>query len=325
MDAYFIQQCPPDMQQVMSVSTSLSLATSHEFQSNIYSYINDLETSLVQSLSSNSQTLAQRTMELGSTRQQLSNLKSETSTKISKLETDLKDSKSREANVESALQQTKSQLEAEKNTRIQNENECIELQKEIASIKHSFLPKALATQAESVIISPRSHLFPTSSINSPTIQMQNNGNFTKTTIIVVTIVHFNKLVEQLVHTDLMLQVLKTYHDAIDTLLARYKRLEWIEWISDTCIFVSGAPEENFRHAEDCADFALALQSWSKGTEMEPILGQGARISLRVGIHSGPVTAGLVGRIPKFVLMGETVNLAARIESECGGRLCHHNL
>lgn len=65
------------------------------------------------------------------------------------------------------------------------------------------------------------------------------------------------------------------------------------------------------HAERAARFALALQAHVAEAARE----SGLALNVRIGLHVGPVVAGVIGtRKPAFDCWGETVNLAARLES-----------
>ena len=84
--------------------------------------------------------------------------------------------------------------------------------------------------------------------------------------------------------------------------------------------VAGMPETAADHCETLARFALAAISKAnatlvKGTD-DPSLGN---VSIRCGMHTGRCIASVVGQVaPRFVLFGEAVTMAARLEShgEC---------
>eukprot|EP00928_Gymnodinium_smaydae_P083616 TRINITY_DN66858_c0_g1_i1.p1 TRINITY_DN66858_c0_g1~~TRINITY_DN66858_c0_g1_i1.p1 ORF type:complete len:458 (+),score=48.35 TRINITY_DN66858_c0_g1_i1:68-1375(+) len=111
---------------------------------------------------------------------------------------------------------------------------------------------------------------------------------------------------QVVH---LLNQLYTIMDLCASKVGIYK----VETIGDGYVGVSGLPHPNSQHAEAIADFALLVQSVA--SVVPNPLRPDEPIQLRLGIHSGPVVAGVVGTLmPRYGLFGDTVNVASRMES-----------
>ncbi|QDU61150.1 Adenylate cyclase [Planctomycetes bacterium Pan216] len=91
----------------------------------------------------------------------------------------------------------------------------------------------------------------------------------------------------------------------------YFDLEKIKTIGDAYMACSGLPTPREDHAEAAAHFALSmLEEVKRINELV-----GSKLNIRIGMNSGPVVAGVIGR-KKFIydLWGDTVNTASRMES-----------
>lgn len=77
--------------------------------------------------------------------------------------------------------------------------------------------------------------------------------------------------------------------------------------------VSGLPSRIEDHAEQIATMALDLLHESGRFQVKHL--PGVPLQLRIGLHSGPCCAGVVGlTMPRYCLFGDTVNTASRMES-----------
>jgi class 3 adenylate cyclase len=94
-------------------------------------------------------------------------------------------------------------------------------------------------------------------------------------------------------------------------LAERHGLEKIKTIGDAYMVVGGLPEPSDDHPQRVA--AMALEMQDAAGELSRRLG--VAIALRIGIHTGPVVAGVIGlRKFSYDLWGDTVNTASRMES-----------
>ena len=93
-------------------------------------------------------------------------------------------------------------------------------------------------------------------------------------------------------------------------LAERHDLEKIKTIGDCYMMAAGVPRKCDNHAQVLTHVGLAMLRYVEGRSF----GDVGRISLRIGINSGPVVAGVIGRT-KFIydLWGDTVNVASRME------------
>ena len=120
-------------------------------------------------------------------------------------------------------------------------------------------------------------------------------------------------------------LLESVYKAFDA-IANRRRVFKVETVGDCYVAVVGLPEPRKDHAVIMARFAREImrKMVSVTKLLELTLGPGtADLKLRIGMHSGPVTGGVLrGERSRFQLFGDTMNTTARIEST-GARGCIH--
>ena len=140
--------------------------------------------------------------------------------------------------------------------------------------------------------------------------------FADVTVVFADIVEFTPLAERLgpKRTVLLLNDLFARFDQAAARLG----VEKIETTGDGYLAVAGAPEPLDHHPEAVAQFALDLLVACRETRLP----EGDSVKIRIGIHTGPVFAGVIGESRfHYKIFGETVNTASRVQSHAAhGRI-----
>ena len=133
--------------------------------------------------------------------------------------------------------------------------------------------------------------------------------FSKVSVLFADIVGFTKMSERITPVELVDRLNRMFSSFDD--LADKLKLEKIKTIGDAYMVAGGLHSHEYDHAQTIAEMALAMQrrALEFGREF------GESLSIRIGIHTGPVVAGVIGK-RKFIydVWGDTVNTASRMES-----------
>ncbi|XP_073683864.1 guanylyl cyclase C [Garra rufa] len=121
-----------------------------------------------------------------------------------------------------------------------------------------------------------------------------------------TLCHFSTPIEVV---DMLNDIYKNFDSILDNHDV-YK----VETIGDAYMVVSGLPRRNGnRHAKDICCMALDILAFMGTFQLRHL--PGIPVWIRIGVHSGPCAAGVVGiKMPRYCLFGDTVNTASRMES-----------
>jgi adenylate cyclase len=134
--------------------------------------------------------------------------------------------------------------------------------------------------------------------------------FHDVTVLFTDIVGFTGQTEQLAAEDLV-TLLNGYFSAFDFVTETFG-LEKLKTIGDSYMCVGGMPAENSSHPVDTVLAAMQMREIMREFNRD---GEDVKMQIRIGIHTGPVVAGVIGnRRLAYDIWGETVNFASRMES-----------
>jgi class 3 adenylate cyclase len=139
--------------------------------------------------------------------------------------------------------------------------------------------------------------------------------FPEVTVMFSDFKNFTRLAELLTPSRLV-EELNNHFRAFDHIISQYPNIEKIKTIGDAYLCVSGlvkgktVPQNIIRAALEFQDFLQAKRAEKERTG-EPFF------EARIGLHTGPVVAGVLG-MKKYAydIWGDTVNIAARMEQQC---------
>lgn len=136
-----------------------------------------------------------------------------------------------------------------------------------------------------------------------------------TTVMFTDFKDFTKIAEGLSPQDLVTE-LNACFVAFDEIIEKHN-LEKIKTIGDAYMCAGGLPTANTSHAADAIRAGLEIQQYISRKNSSRLSENLPTWKVRIGIHTGPVIAGVVGR-RKFAydIWGDAVNIASRMES-CG--------
>jgi len=138
-------------------------------------------------------------------------------------------------------------------------------------------------------------------------------SFESVTVLFTDFKGFTRIVEHISPEELI-NTLNEVFVAFDEISKKH-RLEPIKTIGDSFMCAGGIPEVNNTHPSDAVYAGLEMQEFIVQWNLKRISNGLERLDLRLGIHTGPVIAGVIG-MRKFAydIWGDAVNVASRLES-----------
>ncbi len=149
-------------------------------------------------------------------------------------------------------------------------------------------------------------------------ELQKNGNATpryyeKASVLFTDFKGFTKLAESLTPWEVVSE-LNDYFMAFDDIIGKYQ-LEKIKTIGDSYMCAGGIPTENELHFLNIIKAGLEMQEYVFKRNQERKIKGIPTWDIRIGINTGPLVAGVVGKKKyAYDIWGSTVNVASRMES-----------
>jgi adenylate cyclase len=137
--------------------------------------------------------------------------------------------------------------------------------------------------------------------------------FNMATVLYADIHGFSKLVEGMDSSAVMDELDEILYE-FDDIVARYK-IEKIKTIGDTYMCAGGIPHKNITNPIDVVMAAMEMRNFLENFETGKRGGENRIWDLRIGVHTGPVTASISGKKKiNYDIKGDTVNTASRVEA-----------
>lgn len=133
--------------------------------------------------------------------------------------------------------------------------------------------------------------------------------FNSATVLFTDFKSFSTMAEQ-ISPEKLVESIDFYFKEFDSITQKYK-LEKIKTIGDSYMCAGGIPTETSRHPFDVVKAGIEMMEFTKSPKPDGIL----QFEMRIGIHTGPIVAGIVGvKKWQYDIWGDTVNIASRMES-----------
>ena len=133
--------------------------------------------------------------------------------------------------------------------------------------------------------------------------------YAQASLLFADVVGFTPLSSRFSSTEVV-TMLNELYERFDTIVARYG-LEKIKTIGDCYMVAGGLPHPDPEHLKRLTSAAIEMHAEAARVHTP----DGQPLSLRIGMHAGPVTAGVIGQAKfAFDVWGDTVNTASRMEA-----------